>query len=261
MAFRFIEVAYEGDVATLTLNRPERLNAIDIPTLEEIVAALGDVRRSAARVLVIAGAGRIFCAGAELGEMVPREAAEWERIVDRYLDPLRALIALPIPTVAKIHGDCVGGGVGLSMACDFRIMRAEARIGIPFVRIGLAGCDMGAGYFLPRLVGLGRALDLMMTGRLIPAEEAERIGLVQRVAGAQEFEEVSAALIAQLAAGPPGALRATKEAAYRSIDRDREAEFDFEIFAQVQCLQSAEHREGVAAFKAKRKPVFKGVAG
>jgi 2-(1,2-epoxy-1,2-dihydrophenyl)acetyl-CoA isomerase len=99
MAFRSIVVAEEDGVATLTLNRPERLNAIDLSTLEEILAALADVRRSAARALIIAGAGKAFCAGADQGEMVPRPAAEWERIVDHYLDPLRALIALPIPTV------------------------------------------------------------------------------------------------------------------------------------------------------------------
>ncbi len=253
-----IELSYHENVATLTLNRPERLNAIDISTLEEILVALAEVRRSAARVLVIAGNGKAFCAGADQGEMVPRAPAEWERIVDHYLDPLRALIALPIPTVAKIHGDCVGGGVGLALSCDFRIMREGARIGIPFVKIGLAGCDMGAGYFLPRMIGFGRALDLMMTGRLIGAEEAERIGLVQRVFPAESFEAEAAALIAQLAAGPPRALRATKEAAYRSLDRDREAEFDFEIFAQVQCLQTEDHREGVAAFQQKRKPLFCG---
>jgi len=259
MPYHAITVSQQDSIATLTLNRPERLNAIDLPMLEELIAALGEMRRSQARVLVVAGSGKAFCAGADQGEMVPHSPAEWERIVDRYLDPLRALIALPIPTVAKIHGDCIGGGMGLAMACDLRIMRVGARIGIPFVKIGLAGCDMGAGYFLPRLVGFGRALDLMMTGRLLAPEEAERIGLVQRAVPADVFEDESTALAGQLAAGPPRALRATKEAAYRSLDREREAEFDFEVFAQVQCLQSKDHREGVAAFKAKRPPLFKGV--
>lgn len=258
MTYRSIEIAQVQGVATLALNRPDKLNAIDLPTLDEIVAGIGEVERSGARALVVAGTGRVFCAGADQGEMVPRSPAEWERIVDRYLDPLRALIALPIPTVAKIHGDCIGGGVGLALSCDFRIMQAGARIGIPFIKIGLAGCDMGAGYFLPRMVGLGRAIDLMMTGRLLAAEEAERIGLVHRVASPETFAAEAAALVAQLAAGPPRALRATKAAAYRSLDRDREAEFDFEVFAQVQCLQSEDHREGVAAFKARRAPQFTG---
>ena len=258
MALERVSLSTEDGVATLTLNRPEQLNAIDLPALEEIIAALDEVRRSTARALVVAGAGRVFCAGADQGEMIPRAATEWERIVDRYLDPLRMLVALPIPTIARIHGDCIGGGVGLAMSCDFRVMHIGARIGIPFVRIGLAGCDMGAGYFLPRMVGFGRALDLMMTGRLISAEEAERIGLVQRAVAAESFESETRTLAQRLAAGPPRALRATKETAYRSLDRDREAEFDFEIFAQVQCLQTDDHREGVAAFKARRRPVFKG---
>ncbi len=258
MSYRSLLVAFERGVFTLTLNRPERLNAIDIPTLEEIVSALEEARRSGARALVLAGSGSAFCAGADQREMVPRSAAEWERIVDRYLDPLRALLSLPFPTVAKIHGDCIGGGVGLAMSCDFRVMRIGARIGIPFVRIGLAGCDMGVGYFLPRMVGLGRAIDMMMTGRLLAAEEAEAIGLVQRAFSPEKFEGEAAALVDCLASGPPRALRATKEAVYRSLDRDREAEFDFEIFAQVQCLQSEDHREGVAAFREKRKPQFKG---
>lgn len=258
MTYKSIELSHEEGVATLTLNRPQRLNAIDIPTLEEILVAIREAHRLEARVLVIAGTGKAFCSGADHGEMVPRPAAEWERIVDRYLDPLRALIALPIPTVAKIHGDCVGGGLGLSLSCDFRLMRAGARIGTPFVKIGLAGCDMGAGYFLPRMVGFGRALDMMMTGRLLSAEEAERIGLVQRAFAAEAFEDETAEFVKRLAAGPPRALRGTKEAAYRSLDRDREAEFDFEIFTQVQCLQSQDHREGVAAFKARRQPNFTG---
>lgn len=258
MPFERITLALAGDVATLTLNRPAQLNAIDIATLEEILAALEECRRAAPRVLVVAGAGKAFCAGADHAEMVPRTAVEWERIVDRYLDPLRAIISLPCPTVARIHGDCIGGGVGLAMSCDLRVMQVGARIGIPFVQIGLAGCDMGAGYFLPRLVGLGRALDLMLTGRLLSAGEAERIGLVQRTAPPESFEAEVRDLVEALAAGPPLALRATKAAAYRSLERSREAEFDFEVFAQVQCLQTQDHCEGVAAFKARRCPVFRG---
>ncbi len=258
MSFESIILSQQADVATLTLNRPDRLNAMSIPTVDELVTAIDQVRHSTARVLVIAGNGKAFCAGADQGEMVPRTPTDWEEIVDHYLDPLRALVALPIPTVAKIHGDCVGGGVGLALSCDLRTMRAGARIGIPFVKIGLAGCDMGAGYFLPRMVGFGRAMDLMMTGRLLAADEAERIGLVQRVFAAETFDQETSALVDRLAGGPPRALRATKEAAYRSLDRDRESEFDFEIFAQVQCLQTEDHREGVAAFQEKRKPHFKG---
>ena len=251
-------VEREAGVATVTLNRPDVLNAIDEAMLEALVAALREVAAGDDRAVVLAGAGRGFCAGADQGEMVPREAAEWERIVERYLDPVRLIAAIDAPVIARLHGDAVGGGLGLAMACDMRIAAAGARLCAPFVRIGLAGCDMSAGYFLPRLVGLGRATELMMTGRFVDAEEAERIGLVNRCVAAGELDATVAELAGALADGPPRALAFTKRAIRRSLDSAIEAEFDYEVFAQVQCLQTADHREGVAAFKERRRPRFEG---
>lgn len=246
-------------IATVTLNRPDRLNTIDIPTLDLLIEKLSEVASDpAVRSVVLAGEGRVFCAGADQGEMVPREAAEWERIVDHYLDPVRQIVAMDKPVVARLHGDCVGGGLGLAMACDYRIGAEGIRMGAPFVKIGLAGCDMSAGYFLPRLVGLGRATDLMMSGRLIKAEEAERIGLLTQCVPADKLDEAVGKITRRLADGPPRALAFTKRAIHRSLDLDMDAEFDYEIFAQVQCLQTEDHREGVAAFQEKRTPVFKG---
>lgn len=246
-------------VATVTLNRPERLNAIDQATLEALVHALDRVATDGAvHCVVLAGAGRAFSAGADQGEMIPRAPADWERIVDRYLDPVRLIAAMDKPVVARLHGDVVGGGLGLALACDFRIADEGTRFGAPFVRIGLAGCDMSAGYFLPRIVGLGRATDLMMTGRFVDAVEAERIGLCTRVVPRGELDGAVAALATDLAAGPPRALAFTKRAIRRSLERTMEAEFDYEIFAQVQCLQSEDHREGIAAFRGKRAPRFEG---
>jgi len=152
----------------------------------------------------------------------------------------------------------VGGGLGLAMACDFRIAAAGIRLGAPFTPIGLAGCDMSAGWFLPRLVGLGVASDLMFTGRLVPADEALDIGLVHRVVEPTAFTGEVAALAAKLAAGPPIAHRWTKRALHRSLGVDMDSEFEFEIFAQVQCIQTEDHREGVRAFREKRRPEFRG---
>jgi 2-(1,2-epoxy-1,2-dihydrophenyl)acetyl-CoA isomerase len=240
-------------VATVTLDRPDRLNAIDLPCLDVLVATLDRVAADPdVRCVVVAGRGRAFCAGADQGEMVPRDAAEWERIVERYLDPVRRICAMDKPVVARLHGDAVGGGLGLAMACDFRIAAEGVRLGAPFVRLGLAGCDMSAGWFLPRLVGLGRATDLMMTGRLIDAAEAERIGLVSRVVPPATLDDAVATIARELAHGPPRALAFTKRAIRRSMDSAMAAEFDYEVFAQVQCLQSADHREGLAAFREKR---------
>jgi len=249
----------DGGVATITLNRPERLNCIDIPTLDRLVSLLDEAAATRnVRVVVLAGRGRAFCAGADQGEMVQRSAADWEQIVDRYLDPIRRIATMDQPVIAKIHGDAVGGGLGLALACDYRLAAPDARFCAPFVKIGLAGCDMSAGYFLPRLVGLGRATDMMMSGRFVKTEEAERIGLVTRVVPENELDQAAKELAQRLAAGPPVALGFTKRAIRRSLDRDMEGEFDYEIFAQVQCLQSDDHREGLAAFREKRAPRFEG---
>lgn len=245
-------------VATITLNRPERLNTLALDTVDLLCAALDEVAGSGARAVVLAGAGDVFCAGADQAEMIEREAGEWEPIVRRYLDPVRAIISMPQPVIAALHGDTVGGGFGLALACDIRIAAAGIRLGAPFTRIGLAGCDMSAGWFLPRYVGLGTATELMLTGRLFDADEALRMGLVNRVVGADALNAEVADWACRMATGPPLAHGWTKRAIHRSLGADMDEEFEFEIFAQVQCLQSADHREGIAAFRAKRRPEFHG---
>jgi 2-(1,2-epoxy-1,2-dihydrophenyl)acetyl-CoA isomerase len=246
-------------IATVTLNRPDRLNVIDLPTLDALIVALEQASADDdVRVVVLAGAGKIFCAGADQKEMVPRPAREWERIVDHYLDPVRMISTMDQPVIARLHGDAVGGGLGLALASDYRIAAQGVRLCAPFVRIGLAGCDMSAGYFLPRMVGLGRATEMMMSGRFVDADEALTMGLVTRVVAPEELDEAVSKIAQRLAQGPPRALAYTKRAIRRSLDRDMEAEFDYEIFAQVQCLQSEDHREGVAAFQEKRQPLFVG---
>ena len=240
-------------VLTLTLNRPDRLNAIDM----EMLDALTDTLEAAASneevgVIVIAGAGRAFCTGADIGQMVERTPAEWESIVDHYLDPIRAIARIEKPVIARCHGDVVGGGLGLAMACDFRLAAQGSRYCAPFVNLGLAGCDMSAGYFLPRLVGLGFATDMMMTARFVDCEEAKQMGLLSRLVPEAELDEVVAKLARSFASGPSRALAFTKNAIRRSIDTDMNTEFDYETFAQVQCLQSDDHRERVAAFLARQ---------
>ncbi len=249
----------EEGVGTVTLNRPDRLNTLTIPTVGHLVDALAEMAATDdVRVVVLAGNGRRFCAGADQAEMVERDPQAWEPIVRRYLDPVRAIVSMDKPVIAALHGDAVGGGLGLALACDFRIAAEGIRLGAPFTPIGLAGCDMSAGWFLPRLVGLGMASDLMFTGRLVEAGEALEIGLVHRVVPKEKFEGEVSALARQLAAGAPIAHRWTKRAIHRSLGVDMDAEFEFEIFAQVQCIQSEDHREGVRAFKENRVPVFRG---
>ena len=255
----YVLVDMQDGVATLTLNRPDRLNAISLPALDALIAALQRVASSdRARVVVLRGAGKAFCAGADQAEMISRSPGEWEHIVNRYLDPIRLICQMDQPVIARLHGDAVGGGMGLALASDYRIAAEGIRLCPPFVKIGLAGCDMSNGYFLPRLVGLGRATEIMMSGRFVDADEAERIGLVTRTVPASQLDEAVDKLARNLARGPWPALAFTKRAIRRSLDLTMDAEFDYEIFAQVQCLQSEDHREGLAAFQEKRAPRFAG---
>ena len=252
-------ITEDAGIRTLTLNRPDKLNAIDIELLDILVAALHDAGADeAVRAVVLAGSGKSFCAGADIGQMIDRTPRDWEETVDHYLDPIRAISALDKAVIARCHGNVFGGGLGLAMACDFRVATDTSRFCAPFVKLALAGCDMSAGYFLPRLVGLGRATDMMMTGRTVDAAEALAMGLVSRVVPEDDLDAEVAKLAGLLAAGAPKTTAFTKRAIRKSLDRDMEAEFDYEIFAQVQCLQSSDHREGVAAFREGRKPEFKG---
>ena len=246
-------------VATITLTRPDRMNALALDMLDALVEALDTVKRGDDRVLVLAAEGPAFCAGADRSEMIERPPAEWEPIVDHYLDPVRQIADLDIPVIAKLQGDTVGGGFGLAIACDFRIAREGLRLGAPFVKIGLAGCDMSAGYYLPRLIPLGAATEMMMTGRLIKADEAFELGLLHRVVSAEDLDAEVASFVDTLRNGPPIALAFTKRAIRRSLDSPRDAEFDYEVFAQTNCIQTEDHHEGVRAFfDEKRLPEFKG---
>jgi len=245
-------------VATVTLNRPDRLNTIAIPTVDRLVEALEEAAASPAGVVVLRGNGAYFCAGADQAEMEPRSPEEWESIVRHYLDPIRAIVGLDKPVIAALHGDAVGGGLGLAMACDIRIAARGIRLGAPFTKIGLAGCDMSTGWFLPRLVGLGTASELMFTGRLVDADEALAMGLVHRVVDGADHGSEVAKWASRLASGPPIAHAWTKRAIHLSLGADMASEFEFEISAQVECLQTADHREGVAAFREKRRPEYHG---
>jgi len=137
-------------VLTLTLNRPDRLNAIDIEMLDMLISALEHGSKDdSVGAIVLKGAGRVFCAGADIGQMIDRTAADWQEIVDHYLDPIRLIASMEKPVIARCHGDVVGGGLGLSLACDFRVGTEGSRYCTPFINLGLAGCDMSSGYFLP----------------------------------------------------------------------------------------------------------------
>lgn len=261
MTFETIKVEEADGIATLTLHRPEKLNALNVLMGEEICSALELLARSAsARVLVVTGAGRMFSAGGDLSSMdqVAGDAASIDRSVRIYCEVGRRLRELPLPAVAKLNGDAFGGSLGIAMACDLRVARDDARLGFVFTRVGLSGADAGVSYLLPRLVGVAKAVELLFLGETILGAEAERIGLVHRAVPAAHLDQVTDGIVGRLAAGPPLALRHTKRALYEGLTRDIATDFEYEAYVQSLCFQSEDHREGLRALREKRAPVFKG---
>lgn len=257
-----VQVAVEDGIATVTLNRPERLNAFAGTMRDQLHDALHALaERSDVRVVVLTGAGRGFSAGADLevtAELRGRgDDDAFAALVDAGMRVVRRLRQLPQPVVAAVNGPAVGAGASLALACDFRIASDRASIGVTFNRIGLHP-DWGASYFLPRLVGPGRASELVLTGRMVEAEEAARIGLFERVVPADRFGEEVRALAAELAAKPPLAVRLAKETLSRSLTSDLDVILAAEGHAQMRCFRSDDAREGIAAFREKRAPVFRG---
>jgi 2-(1,2-epoxy-1,2-dihydrophenyl)acetyl-CoA isomerase len=201
----------ENGIGTLTLNRPDSFNSISIAMLEVLIEKLDALLNDGnVQAIILTGAGKAFCAGADQAEMVERTAQEWEFIVERYLVPVRMIAAADKPVIAALNGDTVGGGLGLAICCDMRIAVDTARFCAPFIAIGLAGCDMSCGYFLPRLIGMGRASEMMMTARFVGAEEAERTGLVNRIVPADQLTRAAQKLAQQLAQKSPVAMGWTK---------------------------------------------------
>lgn len=259
MAYQDIIYTKAEGIATITLNRPDRLNAIVARMMHEMAEALEDAQNDdEVRVVVITGAGRGFCAGADVREVLSQAGGE------RVREELRGVHRMSLtlrrcdrPVIAAVNGAAVGAGCDIALQCDIRIASENARFGEVFVRLGLAP-GSGGTYLLPQLVGLEKACELLVTGDIIDAKEAERIGLVSRVVPAGELEAATKALATKIAHQPPLAVRAIKRAIRRSLELGFEGTLDYMANLQPLLRQTEDHQEGVRAFTEKRQPQFKG---
>jgi 2-(1,2-epoxy-1,2-dihydrophenyl)acetyl-CoA isomerase len=254
-----LRVEVDGPVATLTLDRPAALNALTVPVkvaLREALEQLADDR--SVRAVILTGAGRAFCAGQDLAEREQRYAAPLDvEVRERYNPIIRAIRSMGQPVIAAVNGVAAGAGASLAFACDLRIAAEEARFVLAFGRIGLVP-DSGATWFLPRLVGPAKAAELALVGEAVDAAEALRIGLVSKVVPGEQLLAEARTLAGRLAEGAPLALALTKEALQRSSRIDLDEALEGEARLQGIAGASADHAEGLAAFREKRPPRFTG---
>jgi enoyl-CoA hydratase/carnithine racemase len=255
---------YEQDeqgIAKITLNRPERLNALTFEVYRELTDTFAALREeSAVRVVVITGAGRAFCSGGDvhdiIGELFSRDMEgllEFTRMTCELIQNIRAL---PKPVIASLNGTTAGAGACIALASDIRIASEEAKIAFLFVKVGLAGTDMAASYLLPRVVGLAKATEMLFTGDFVSAAEAERIGLYNRVVPASELTAATRSFAEKLARGPAFALGKTKEMLNRELHMNFQTALESEAQAQAICMQHPDYREAYEAFVAKREAKF-----
>lgn len=254
-----LRVEIEGPVATLTLDRPAALNALTVPMKGALLDALTSIAaKRAVRAVILTGAGRAFCAGQDLAERDDPAAAPLDvELRERYHPIVRTLRAMDQPVIAAVNGVAAGAGASLAFACDLRISSDEARFVLAFGRIGLVP-DSGATWFLPRFLGAARAAELAMLGDPVAAADALRLGLVSRVVPGDALLDEARSMADRLAAAAPGALAATKHALERSWSIDLAAALEDEARLQGIAGASADHAEGLAAFREKRSPRFTG---
>jgi 2-(1,2-epoxy-1,2-dihydrophenyl)acetyl-CoA isomerase len=250
-----------GGIARLTFNRPERLNSFNAAMHAEVRAALTEMRNAGARVLIVTGAGRAFCAGQDLTDRAVApgaEPADLAASIEQYYKPLvLALRRLPMPVIAAVNGVAAGAGANIALACDLVVAARSASFVQAFSKLGLVP-DSGGTWFLPRLVGTARALGLAMTGEKLSAEDAAGWGLIWRCVADGELTVTVDALATHFASAPTRGLARTKQAIYESFGRTLEQQLDVERDYQGELGRSADYAEGVAAFSAKRAPRFTG---
>lgn len=258
-----VQLRISDDVATVTLNRPEVRNALSRKIADALVDCFETIAESNARCVVLEGKGPAFCAGGDIEEMVEAAASDEppanrsEVVATVINDAIRAVHRCRLPVIAKIDGPVFGAGSGLALACDVLLASPNAKIGFGFRQVGLA-TDSGVSYFLPRLVGLNKAKELVFTGQLLDADEARKLEIFTRVFEEDSFDEGVGNIVSTIASGPTVALTQSKQLLDRGIESTFEQALDREATAQGIAFTTADHREGARAFSEHRSPEFDG---
>jgi len=257
----------DGKVATITLNRPERKNPLTFESYAELRDTFRElVYSEAVKVVVITGAGGNFCSGGDVHEIIGplvrmQEAGDMRGLLDFTRmtgDLVKAMRACPQVIVAAVDGICAGAGAILAMASDLRLGTAQSKLAFLFVRVGLAGADMGACNILPRIVGAGRAAELLYTGRAIDGSEAERWGFYNRLCAPERLDAEALEFARSLAAGPTFAHAMTKRCIHQEWSLSIDDAIEAEAEAQAICMQTKDYGRAYRAFVAKERPVFEG---
>ncbi len=257
MNFKTIVIAESASVRTITLNRPDRRNAMTPEMQMELIAAFEDAAASSCRVLVLAGAGEAFCSGLDLSAlqaMQDKSATDHRADAERIARLFLALYELPIPTIAAVNGAAIAGGAGLAIICDFTLATPAAKFGFTEVRIGFVPALVSA--FLALQIGDKRSRDLVLTGRLCDAEEAHRLGLVNEIVAPEKLLERVQALADSLIANSPQSLKATKSLLAQQNRTRLDAAIAQALEANARSRETTDFREGITAFLEKRKPMW-----
>jgi enoyl-CoA hydratase/carnithine racemase len=256
-------LAVEAGVATLTFNRPEKLNALTFEVYADLRDLLTELpQHQDIRVLVITGTGRGFCSGGDvnaiIGELLKMEAGErleFTRMTGTVTQRMRESL---VPIIAAVNGVAAGAGAVIALAADFRVLARAATFAFLFTRVGLSGADMGSAYLLPRLIGLGRATELLMLGETVTADQALAIGLATRVVDDRELATASSELARRLADGPQQAYASTKMLISRELDMGLAASLELDAVTQALLMATPDHAEFYAAFRDGRQPKWSG---
>jgi methylglutaconyl-CoA hydratase len=259
MSYNTIQLAYEGAVATITLNRPDKRNAISFELIDDLLQALDEVSKSDAIVLILTGAGKAFCSGMDLenlksllGRTPEQNLSDSQTMVQLF----RALYEFPKVTIAAVNGPAIAGGTGLALLCDFTLAVPEAKFGYTEVRIGFVPAIVST--FLLRQVGEKQARDLLLTGRTFGSEEAQRMGLINEIVPLESLLARAQELAAILMANSSASLRATKQLLTDHAGAELDAQIDSAVRENAAIRSTADFREGITAFLEKRKPVWTG---